>query len=272
MDLKEKMKGFRSPDTKEYPELQGYTKGQIYEDFIGCGGLYLVSKMARLMNIKKGGIVLDLGCGLGSAALFLAKKFDITIIAVDLWNSPQILAKRAYDAGYVQRIIPMQLDITKNMPFAQNYFDAIFCMNSLFMFGEEPDFLKRLFATLKTEGAFYIGSECFNKEPDYAVIPEEYNFEWDWNIWDGCCSKYHSAKWWYSLIHGTGVLDIEYCEELDDGRVLFEDFALNYHDYIGKSIIETGAIVSQEKLTKQVQYGMEYGLYPTLYILKGVKK
>ncbi|WP_010243814.1 class I SAM-dependent methyltransferase [Acetivibrio cellulolyticus] len=272
MDSKQKMRGFRSPDIKVYHELQGYSKGQIYEGFIGCGGLYLVSKMLRLMNIKKGGIILDLGCGFGSAALFLAKKFDVTIIAVDLWNSPQMLVERANEEGFIQKIIPMQLDITKNIPFAENYFDAIFCMNSLFMFGGESDFLKRLFGTLKAGGTLCIGSECFNKEPDYEVIPEVYNFDWDWSVWDGCCSKYHSPEWWHSMIDSTGVIDIQYCEELDDGRILFEDFVMNYQDYVSKNIIDMGAVIPQERLAQQVQYGIEYGLCPTLYILKGVKK
>ncbi|OPZ88327.1 MAG: Demethylrebeccamycin-D-glucose O-methyltransferase [Firmicutes bacterium ADurb.Bin419] len=231
-----------------------------------------MSEMVRLMNIKKGGIVLDLGCGLGAAALYLAKEFDVTVIAVDLWNSPETLAKKAYDTGYSNKVIPLQFDITKNIPFAESYFDAIFCLNSLFLFGSEPEFIKRLLRTLRTGGTFCIGSECFNREPDYEVIPEVYNFNWDWNIWDGCCSNYHSPQWWYSLINNTGDIDIEYCEELKDGRVLFEDYALNYQEYMSKDVIETGAVIPQDKLAEQIRYGIEFGLHPTLYILKGIKK
>ncbi len=272
MDYKEKMTGFRNIDTEAYPELKGYSRKQIYEGFIGCGGLYLVSKMARLMNLKKGGVILDLGCGLGTEALFLAKKFNITIIAVDFWNSPQILAKKANEEEGLDKIIPLQFDITKIMPFAENYFDAIFCMNSLFLFGGDQDFLQRLLGTLKKGGTLCIGSECFNREPDYDVIPEVYNFDWDWNVWDGCCSNYHSPEWWYSLIDSTGMLDIEYCKELDDGRILFEDYALNYQDYVSKNVIDIGAVIPQDRLVEQVRYGIEYGLHPTLYILKGIKK
>jgi SAM-dependent methyltransferase len=255
-----------------YSELKNYSNRQIYENFIGCGGLYLATKMIRLMSLKKDAIVLDLGCGMGASSIYLAKNFNIKVISVDLWNSPNFLLEKSYKLGYSQKIFPLQFDITKNIPFASNYFDAIFCMNSLFMFGEEKDFLKRLFRTLKANGIIYIGSEGFNKHPDYDNIPDVYNFEWSWDVWNMCYSKYRSVDWWRSRILSTGVLDISYCEELSDGRNLFEDFALNYYEYIDKSIIDNCSVIPQEKIIEQIKYGKETGLYPTLYLLLATKK
>jgi hypothetical protein len=39
---------YRSPDRADYPELQGYTRDEIYEDCIGGGALYLAARMARI--------------------------------------------------------------------------------------------------------------------------------------------------------------------------------------------------------------------------------
>lgn len=52
--------------------------------------------MVRQMNLKKGDIVLDLGCGFGSASIFLAKTYGVTVIAVDLWFSPSALTERMH--------------------------------------------------------------------------------------------------------------------------------------------------------------------------------
>lgn len=266
MSLQDRMREFRSPDRKEYPELEGYTDNQIYENFIGCDGLYLIIKMIRHMNLKKGDIVLDLGCGMGTSSIYLAKNFDITVISVDFWNSPDKLAKRAGIEGLSDKIIPMQIDITQSIPFGECYFDAIFCMNSLFMFGEDIEFLKKLLRTLKTGGTFCVGSECFNKEPAFAAstdIPGVYDFDFHWSVWEGCYSKYHSPKWWYLLLNSTELLDIKHCDELDDGFVLFEDFALKYNNYISEAVLAIGAVIPQEKIVDQILYGIEYGLYPT---------
>lgn len=275
MSLKDKMQEFRSPDIREYPELEGYTGHQIYDGFIGCGGLYLATKMIRQMNLEKGDRVLDLGCGMGSSSIWLAKNFDIIVIAVDLWNSPDRLAERANMEGLSDRIIPLQIDITQSIPFAHNYFDAIFCMNSLFMFGENPEFLQCLLHTLKPGGTLCVGSECFNKEPDFLGspnIPDVYDFNWNWSVWESCYSKYYSPRWWRALLNSTGLLDIQYCDELDDGRVMFEDFALNYDSYLNQDLRAVGAVIPQEKIVDQVLYGLESGLYPTLYVLRGVRK
>jgi ubiquinone/menaquinone biosynthesis C-methylase UbiE len=273
MNLKDKMVDFRRVDKSKYPELEGYSDKQVYENMIGCGGLYLATKMLRQMNIKKGDIILDLGCGLGTTSLYLARNFDITVIAVDFWNSPEVLIKKASSEGIQNRIIPLQIDITKGIPFAENYFDAIFCLNSLFMFGEKAEFLKNLLKTLKVGGTLCLGSECFNKEPDYksvADVPKVYNFEYDWGVWEECFSKYHSPQWWSSLLTGTDMLSVTYCQETDDGAILWEDSALNYNDYYS-NIISLGAMIPQERLADMALYGRQNDIHTTLFVLAGTK-
>lgn len=275
MILEYRMKDFRKPDIRNYPELRDYSDCETYEYFVGCGGLYLATNMVRKMNLKKGDIVLDLGCGFGSTSIFLAKMFDITVISVDLWFPPVKLLERAVKKGLSNRIIPLNIDITKSIPFADDYFDAIFCMNSLFMFGSDINLLRGLLNTLKPGGTFCVGSECFNQEPEYksiAEVPSVYNFEWGWNIWEGCCSKYHSPGWWKQLIDSTNLIDITFCDELEDGVVLWEDSALNYYNYYNEEILSMGAMIPQDKLVDTIIYGRQNMPYTTLYVLSGVKK
>lgn len=275
MDLKNEMLNFRNINVEAYPELKDYKTVEIYNQFIGCGGLYLATKMVRQMNLKKGDIVLDLGCGFGSASIYLARNFGVIVVAVDLWFSPTKLSERINTEDYSDKVIPLNMDITQHMPFAENYFDAIYCMNSLFLYGDNIKFLKRLLNTLKTGGIFCIGSECFNQEPNFKSkedIPVEFNFNWTWDVWDSCYSKYHSPIWWYTLLNETNLLNITYCEELDDGIILWEDLALNYYNYISKEILSIGAEIPQEKLIEQINYGKTNMPYLTLYILSGAKK
>lgn len=82
---------FNAPDRSRYPELDGYTRDELYEDFLGGGGLYLATRMVRTMHLRTGDIVLDLGCGKGTTSVFLAKHFGVNVIAVDLWTSATFL-------------------------------------------------------------------------------------------------------------------------------------------------------------------------------------
>ena len=156
--------GFQPPDRAGYPELAEYTRDELYEDFFGGGGLYLAAQMARTLRLKPGDSVLDLGCGKGPTSIFLAKHFGAKVIAVDLWTSATFLNDKFTARGYRDRIVPLNLDITHELPFADRYFDAIFCLNSFNFYGGSVEFLAHLVKHLKPGGQICLGSEVLSDE------------------------------------------------------------------------------------------------------------
>jgi ubiquinone/menaquinone biosynthesis C-methylase UbiE len=117
---------FRAPDRSQYPELDGYTRDELYQDCSGGGGLYLATRMIRTMRLRAGDIVLDLGCGKGAASLFLAKHWGVKVIAVDLWTSATFLNQKFTARGYRGQIVPLHMDVTHELPFAEDYLDVFF--------------------------------------------------------------------------------------------------------------------------------------------------
>jgi hypothetical protein len=93
-EIQQILSTFRAPDRAQYPELQEYSREECYQDFFGGGGLYLATHMARTMQLNANDIVLDLGCGRGSASLFLAKRYGVRVIALDLWTSAEFLRQK----------------------------------------------------------------------------------------------------------------------------------------------------------------------------------
>jgi hypothetical protein len=45
---------FRAPERANYPELDGYSRDDIYRDFFGGGGMYLMMHMLRTLNLQPG--------------------------------------------------------------------------------------------------------------------------------------------------------------------------------------------------------------------------
>ena len=99
MDIEQAKACFRSPDRADYPELQGYTRDEIYKDCFGGGALYLAARMVRTMRLKSGDVVLDLGCGKGETSIFLARHFGVKVIAVDLWTSATYPERQIHGQG-----------------------------------------------------------------------------------------------------------------------------------------------------------------------------
>jgi SAM-dependent methyltransferase len=248
-DLKiniEDIKGsLRRIDRDEYPELQRYSDEEIWRD-LGPGGLYLVAKMSREMNLKEDDIVLDLGCGRGESSIFLTKHFGVQVIAADLWIA------------------------RKPLPFAEEYFDAIFCMNSLSFFGGDLETLNRLSTHLKQGGVFCVGGECMSEQFTPEQIshpPKVYSFVK--GIWENDFLKLHSPPWWENLFERTAELEVVTCKELGDGITLFEEEILSSAPvgYLGLSPQQ-----AREIEIRQIVYGQTNKPYMTIFLLTALKK
>ena len=225
---------FRSPDLADYPELAGYTREEIYDQTIGGGALYLAARMVRTMRLNKGDLVLDLGCGKGATSIFLARHFGVKVIAVDLWHPAALLSDKFAARGLRQDIVPLHMDITRELPFAENYFDAIFSMNSFSFYGGTWEFLRHLLKHLKPGGQLCVGGEVLSDEftaeqlenPPYVYAfklpPPNENVD----VFADDFSKQHTPQWWKDFFAGSGLLEVTDCHELEDATILYEDLVL----------------------------------------------
>ena len=272
MNAKEVQERYRFPDRAKYPELAGYTREEIYEDCMGGGALYLAAKMARTMQIEEGDIVLDLGCGKGDTSIFLAQHYGVRVVAVDLWISATYLSTKFAAKGYRDQIMPLHLNVTERLPFAEGYFDAIFCMNSLSFYGGSVAFLQHLLKHLKRGGQFCAGMETLSEEfsPEaLANPPAVYNYtlpppDEQVNVWEDDFSKMHSPPWWEKLLRESGLVEVQYCRELEDATRLYEDLVLYQmeHDLDPEDVKHSIA---------QIEYGREHRPYKTMFVITGRK-
>lgn len=253
---------FRRVNKAHYPELAVYTWDEIYGrgDRMAPGGLYLAAEMARTMTLKPGDRVLDLGCGRGDTSIFLAKHFGVSVVSVDHWISATERHAKFAGQGYHKAIMPLRLDVTRGLPFAEDYFDAIFCMQAFHSFGGSVAFLRHLLAHLKPGGQLCIGGTCFNQEPANGILPAIYH---ETNGWDAEYRNYHSPDWWRDLFLESGSVAVLQCHELEDGRLLWEDELL----YSGERAGWSEAYLQQgEWLISQLLYGRDHSPYLTHYI------
>lgn len=116
--------------------------------------------------------VMDLGCGKGLGAIRLAKRFPkAQIFAVDAFESPRRNMNRFLLAGLGQRVVPLASD-AHELPFAFYMFEAVFCIYSLQIFGNEPDFLDRCLAPfIKKGGKLAVAVPGFATE--YISLPKK---------------------------------------------------------------------------------------------------
>jgi SAM-dependent methyltransferase len=222
---------FQAPNLADYPELKSYTRDDIYHDFFGGGGLYLAVKMLRTLRLRPGQVVLDLGCGKGETSVYMAQHCGVQVKALDLWTSAAFLTQKFAERGVSSYASAIQMDATEPLPYAENEFDAIFCMNSFNFYGANPGFLPNLLKHLKPDGRLSIGSEVLSVEftpEQLANPPYIYAFNLPApnehvNVFTGDFITQHTSHWWHDFIQSSGKMEVETCYELDDAESIYQE-------------------------------------------------
>jgi cyclopropane fatty-acyl-phospholipid synthase-like methyltransferase len=223
MEIKDIKLRFRHIDLDNYPQLQGLGRDEIYNGKMGPGGLFLASQMSLRIptQLHQNMRIMDLGCGRGSTSIFLARAYNALVYAIDLWITANDLFDAVRIAGCEDRVLPFNLDATKDLPFPDNYFDAIFCMDAFHYFGADYGFLDHISKYLKSGGYVVVGNPCFDREVK-APLPQVYKA-----FWPNEFSNYHSPQWWNNLFRESGLFTELVTREAQDGVLLWEDALLH---------------------------------------------
>jgi SAM-dependent methyltransferase len=256
--------GLARVDRSNYPELDHLSRAEIWRD-VGPGGLYLVARLARKLELEPDDWVLDLGCGAAESSLYLAERFGARVVAVDLWTEPADNAYKIAERGQRGRVIPMRLDASQPLPFASDYFNGILVVNNLNFYGTDRAVIDQIAGTLKPGGVFCSGGECLNQEftaEQIAEPPEVYAFAQE--VWEDDFMTSHSPSWWAEHVGRSPLLQVESCREVEDGRRYFEEQALisEPHGYFGMSPQEARALE-----IRQIEWGRAHEPYMTVYEL-----
>ena len=98
-------------------------------------------KLGKTIGLKAGSMVLDAGCGQGSTAARLAQKFGYKVEGIDLLDFGIEHAKKRRTTKVLKDRLRFQVGSYNNLPFKDNYFDAVHTMETLV---HSPDYKKTL--------------------------------------------------------------------------------------------------------------------------------
>lgn len=208
----------------DYRKSAKYTDyKKIYEQCSGPGGLELAEFMADKMTIKNGRKLVDIGCNRGYQTCFLAKEYDIDIVAIDPLDDMETglpnndyLMKNAEKFGVTNRILGVKSGVPESL-LPSNYFDYAYSTTTLEMIrgyaGKKMyvDALKEILRILKNGGILGLGEPMhFNKPvpPDLAKHVKN-------NHWEDCFATIEETE--KAVIKaGFTIIEKGYCDESDN--------------------------------------------------------
>jgi cyclopropane fatty-acyl-phospholipid synthase-like methyltransferase len=174
-------------------------------NMMGPNAMRVAEELASYLNINEDMRILDLGCGCGLSTLFLTKKYGASVFAADLWISPTENYERFQSIGIDDKTVPISVDATKGLPFANGYFDLLFTVDAYHYFGDTTEMLPSLIPYVKKGGYIAVAVPGLKNEFGKNVPHEMQPF---WN--DEMERTLHSLDWWkdlWSKAKGIEIVD-----------------------------------------------------------------
>lgn len=198
---------------------------------MGPNAMRVTEELASHLNIENSMRILDIGCGCGLSAILLSLKFGATIFATDLWISPSENYERFKSLKLDDKIVPLHVDATKGMPFANGYFDLLISVDAYHYFGDTLEMLPSLKAFVKKGGHIAIAIPGLKSEFGENVPNEMKPF---WN--SEMERSIHSLQWWKNLWSQTRGLEIINIKEMDCCRQAWEEWLTAYHPVVADDV------------------------------------
>jgi cyclopropane fatty-acyl-phospholipid synthase-like methyltransferase len=194
----------------EFPRSSRYDPHWLMANAMGPHVLWLAEWLTQDLKLAPGMRVLDLGCGKAISSIFLAKEFDVTVWAADLWIKPKENFERIEQAGLCGSVFPVSVE-AHSLPFPEASFDAIVSFDAYHYFGTDDLYLGYISSFLRPGGRLGIVVPGTLQELS-EVPPPHLAQHW---VWDFC--SFHSPSWWRRHWEKTGLLEVERADTLPDG-------------------------------------------------------
>lgn len=134
------------------------------------GGKNATKELIELCKIGRESYVLDVGCGVGKTACYLAKEVGCKVVGVDLY--PEMVNKsreRARRKGVLGRA-EFRVADAQNLPFKSNTFDAVICESVAAFFEDRQRGVNEFARVAKPKGYIGLNELTWVAEPSKKIV------------------------------------------------------------------------------------------------------
>ena len=129
--------------------------------------------LAELAKITANDYVIDLGCGYGTTAIWLAKNIGCRVVGITISEKQVSEAKREaekQEVGHLTKFLVMDFHKTN---FSDNNFDVVIAIESIAHSMEKTKVLKESYRILKQNGRLAIADGYFAKNKNSLTLREQ---------------------------------------------------------------------------------------------------
>ena len=148
-----------------YFELQAYIGTTKH-----MGGFETTKELVELCHISGGTCVLDVGCGVGATACYLAKEYGCRVVGVDLRESMVALSDERAQREEVADLVEFRVADAQDLPFEDAQFDVILCESVATFIEDKQRVVEELARVVKSGGYVGFNEEIWLETPPAEII------------------------------------------------------------------------------------------------------
>ena len=160
------------------------------------GGLQLTGQLGRMLGLSPASRVLDVACGKGTTAVFLAKEFGCEVVGIDYGEQNVEAARSLARSEHLESRVRFERSDAESLPFSDESFDAVICECAFCTFPNKDSAAKELFRVLRRGGQVGI-SDLTRQE----ALPEELQ---GLLAWIACIGDAHTIEGYSTFLRGAG--------------------------------------------------------------------
>jgi ubiquinone/menaquinone biosynthesis C-methylase UbiE len=132
------------------------------------GGLEMTGRLGRMLGLSPASRVLDVACGKGTTAVFLAKEFGCEVFGIDYGDQSVAAARSLAQSEHIDARVQFERGDAETLPFPDGSFDAVICECAFCTFPNKAASAREFFRVLRRGG--HVGISDLTRE---TVLPQE---------------------------------------------------------------------------------------------------
>jgi len=167
------------------------------------GGFAATRKLAEACHLDSKTKVVDIACGKGTSAVYLAERYGCQVVGLDLCEDLIAHATRLARRKDLEGKVTFQIGDALNMPFADNAFDVAISQAMLVLVDDQRKSIQEALRVTRPGG--YLGwlKLSWRAEPTAQFMAEVSTV-----ICAYCMSNAHTYEGWENLLTELGVREL----------------------------------------------------------------
>jgi len=179
-----------------YFELQAYIGTTKH-----LGGFETTKALIELCHIGKDTRVLEVGCGVGATACYLAKKYGCNVVGVDLRESMIARSNERAQKEGVEERVEFRVADAQDLPFDDALFDVVLCESVATFVKDKPKVVSEYARVTRPGGHVGMNEELWIKTPPAELVERVRQ------IWD-IKPDIPTLEDWMGFLENAGLRDV----------------------------------------------------------------